>query len=117
MRNTSSRLVKRISAGLAAVLFAGATFGAVAAAPAQAAPLPTDQPTVTAEALPTWQLNGVVWSTVVVGNTAYVTGEFSKARPPGTSTGDPAEIAATNIFAFDVTTGNPVAFSHSLNAV
>ena len=79
MRNTSSRLVKRISAGLAAVLFAGATFGAVAAAPAQAAPLPTDQPTVTAEALPTWQLNGVVWSTVVVGNTAYVTGEFSKA--------------------------------------
>ena len=32
MRNTSSRLVKRISAGLAAVLFAGATFGAVAAA-------------------------------------------------------------------------------------
>ena len=116
MRNTSSRLVKRISAGLAAVLFAGATFGAVAAAPAQAAPLPTDQPTVTAEALPTWQLNGVVWSTVVVGNTAYVTGEFSKARPPGTSTGDPAEIAATNIFAFDVTTGNPVAFSHSLNA-
>lgn len=108
--------IKRLSGVLAGILLAGATFGAVAATPASAAPLPTDPATVTAEALPTWQLNGVVWSTVVVGNTAYVTGEFSKARPPGTSTGDPAEIAASNIFAFDVTTGNPVVFSHSLNA-
>lgn len=116
MRNPSSGLVKRLSGLFAGMLAAGATFGAVAAAPAQAAPLASDPATVTAEALPTWQLNGVVWSTVVVGNTAYVTGEFSKARPPGTSIGDPAEVAATNIFAFDVTTGNPVAFNHSLNA-
>ncbi|MFT3970690.1 MAG: PKD domain-containing protein [Micropruina sp.] len=116
MHNLSSRLVKRLSTVLAGVLVAGATFGAVAVPRAEAVSLSTDPATVTAEALPTWQLNGVVWSTVVVGNTAYVTGEFSKARPPGTSTGDAAEIAATNIFAFDVTTGNPVTFSHTLNA-
>lgn len=82
---------------------------------AVAATLPTDPPTVTAEPLPTWQLNGVVWSTVVVGNTAYVTGEFTQARPPGQAVGSPQSVPAGNIFAFDVTSGNPVAFNHSLN--
>ena len=73
--------------------------------------------TVTADALPTWQINGVVWSQVVVGTTVYVTGSFTKARPPGAAAGDPAEIPAANIFAFNITTGDPVAsFKHSLNA-
>lgn len=45
-----------------------------------------------------------------------MTGDFTKARPPGTALGDPAEVPALNIFAFDVTTGNPVPFAHSLNA-
>jgi len=115
MRN-SSGLLKRLSGVVAGVLTITAGIAGVGVLPqAAAVPLPTDQPTVTAEALPTWQLNGVVWSTVVVNNIAYVTGEFTKARPPGELVTSPLSVDALNIFAFDVTTGNPVPFNHSLN--
>jgi len=67
--------------------------------------------------LPTWQINGVVWAQVLVGNTVYVTGSFTKARPPGVGSGGAGEVNAGNIFAYNVTTGNRVtSFSHSLNA-
>src|SRR4051794_13119336 len=92
---------------------------AVVTAPAQAdtQPDPGSPTTVSADALPTWQVNGVVWSQVTVGNIVYVTGSFTKARPPGTAPGNPAEIPAGNIFAFDIRTGNAVSgFRHSLNA-
>ncbi len=118
MSNSSTSRPRKGVSGLVAAVVA-VTAGLAGVFPAQraeAAPLPNDPATVTAEALPTWQLNGVVWSTVVVGNTAYVTGEFTQARPPGTPLGSPLSVAATNIFAFDVTTGNPVTFNHSLNA-
>ena len=59
--------------------------------------------TVSADALPTWQINGVVWSQAVVGNTVYVTGSFTKARPPGVAVGGAGEVAALNIFAYDIT--------------
>ena len=79
---------------------------------------PTGTPaTVSADALPTWQVNGVVWSQVVVRNTVYVTGSFSRARPPGVPVGGAGEVNALNIFAYDIITGNRVsAFNHSLNA-
>jgi hypothetical protein len=79
---------------------------------------PTGTPaTVSADVLPTWQINGVVWAQVLVGNTVYVTGSFTKARPPGVSPGGAGEVNALNIFAYDITTGNRVtSFSHSLNA-
>jgi PKD repeat protein len=83
---------------------------------AQAADPPTAD-TVTADALPTWQINGVVYSQAIVGNTVYATGSFTRARPPGVAAGGAGEVVANNIFAFDLTTGNRVAsFSHSLNA-
>lgn len=73
--------------------------------------------TVSADGLPTWQVDGVIWSQVVIGNTVYAVGSFSKARPPGVAVGGVGEVAAANIFAFDITTGNRVAyFNHSLNA-
>lgn len=73
--------------------------------------------TVTTDILPTWQINGVVWSQAIAGNTVYVTGSFTKARPPGVAAGGPGEIAAENVFAFDIRTGNPVAnFTHSFDA-
>ena len=71
---------------------------------------------MSADALPTWQINGVVWSQVLVGNTVYATGSFTKARPPGVAAGGAGEINAQNIFAYDIRTGNPVTFNHSLNA-
>lgn len=72
--------------------------------------------TISADALPTWQINGVVWSQVVVNDIVYVTGSFTKARPPGVAPGGAGEINALNIFAYDVRTGNRVTgFNHSLN--
>jgi len=74
-------------------------------------------PTISADALPTWQINGVVWSQVVVNNIVYVTGSFTKARPPGVAPGGTGEVTALNIFAYDIRTGNRVSgFHHSLNA-
>ncbi len=47
----------------------------------------------------------------------YVTGSFTKARPPGVAAGGAGEIDANNVFAFDITTGNPVAgFAHAFDA-
>ena len=72
--------------------------------------------TVSADGLPTWQINGVVWSQAVVGNTVYVAGNFTRARPPGVAAGGPGEVDANYAFAYDITTGNRVAsFSHQLN--
>ncbi|WP_109505942.1 PKD domain-containing protein [Nocardioides speluncae] len=103
--------VAMMSTGIAVV----GTVSTTATADTQ--PDPGTPGTVTADALPTWQINGVVWDQVVVGNTAYVTGEFTKARPPGVPVGGAGEVNALNIFAFDVTTGNRIAsFDHSLNA-
>ena len=107
------------SSAILSLLSIVAAWLAVMAAPAHAdtQPPPGLPTTVSADALPTWQVNGVVWSQVTVGNVVYATGSFTKARPPGTAPGDPAEIAAGNIFAFDIRTGNAVTgFSHSLNA-
>ncbi|WP_295817683.1 PKD domain-containing protein [uncultured Microbacterium sp.] len=112
----SSRLTRLLAPVLAAAtIIAG---GLVAAAPAAAAdPAPVAPETVTVDLLPTWQINGVVWSQAVVGTTVYVTGSFTKARPPGVAAGGAGEIDANNVFAFDITTGNPVAgFSHSFDA-
>ncbi|MEU5880182.1 delta-60 repeat domain-containing protein [Spirillospora sp. NPDC047279] len=68
------------------------------------------------EALPTWQVNGVVWSMTTVGNTVYATGNFTKARPPGVAAGGQGEVTRNNILAFDITTGNLItSFNHSLN--
>ncbi len=92
-----------------------ATLG-LAGTPTAAADPVVSPETVTADALATWQINGVVWSQALVGNTVYVTGSFTKARPPGVPVGGAGEIDALNIFAFDITTGNRVPFEHSLNA-
>jgi PKD repeat protein len=113
----------RLWTRLARVAAAPAAFGLVVvglqATPAVAdtAPVPPTPATVSAGALPTWQINGVVWAQVVVGTTVYATGSFTQARPPGVAVGGAGSIAANNIFAYNITTGNPVpGFNLQLNA-
>ena len=102
---------------LAAIAVAALGLGTPHAALADTAPPAGTPATVSTDALPTWQINGVVWSQVVVGNTVYATGSFTKARPPGVAAGGAGEVDAQNILAYDITTGNRVAsFNHSLNA-
>lgn len=103
----------------ALVVVALVVAAAATAAPAHAGPTPppASSGAVSAKMLPTWQINGVVWSQAIVHNTVYVTGSFTKARPPGVPVGGPGEVPAGNLFAFDLTTGERVAsFNHSLDA-
>lgn len=71
--------------------------------------------TVTGNALPTWQIDGVVWDTATVGDTVYAVGRFDHARPPGTTRTSKLRVVRHNILAFDITTGVVTGFTHSLN--
>ncbi|TFD56802.1 PKD domain-containing protein [Cryobacterium suzukii] len=71
--------------------------------------------TVAADSLPTTQINGVVWSQVIVGNTVYAGGEFTRARPAGSAAGV-NEVVRNNLLAYNLTTGVLVAsFNPDLN--
>lgn len=94
---------------LAVPTIASAAEGDVLAA-AAAAP-----PTVSADALPTVQIdNGVIWSSEIVGDIAYVGGEFSNARPAGAAKGT-SLMARGNILAFNIKTGVATSFAPMLN--
>ncbi|HEY7069412.1 MAG TPA: PKD domain-containing protein [Acidimicrobiales bacterium] len=98
--------------GLVATLVATATLAVVQLAgpvpAAGAAPLPplVDRADdhVTADALPTVQINGVVWDQEIVGNTVYAVGDFTSARPAGSAAGQ-NETPRSNILAYDIRTG------------
>ncbi|MHA7304970.1 PKD domain-containing protein [Arthrobacter sp. TMN-49] len=93
--------------------------GAVSAT-ADTAPTDPNNPatpeTVSADALPTVQMNGVAWRQLVVGNTVYVVGAFTTARPAGSAPGTNT-VVRNNILAYDIRTGNLItSFAPSLNA-
>src|SRR5690349_14408994 len=94
-----SRRLQACGATVALVLGLAMIFLGAPGAYADTAPPAGTPATVSADVLPTWQVNGVVWSTITVGNTVYATGEFSAARPPGVAAGGAGEVAAGNIFA------------------
>ena len=76
----------------------------VAPAAADTAPVDPLPETVSAAALPTVQINGVVWNQVIVGNRVYATGQFSQARPAGAAA-NTNQTPRSNILAYDLTTG------------
>ncbi|WP_210505903.1 PKD domain-containing protein [Naasia sp. SYSU D00057] len=90
---------------------AAATAALVVAALLHAAPASADTApqngavaTVSADALGTVQIDGVVWSTHIVGNTVYVGGSFANARPAGSAAGT-NQTPRANLLAFNLTTG------------
>ncbi len=66
---------------------------------------PTTPVTVAADPLPTVQIDGVAWTQRVIGNTVYVGGSFTTARPAGSAPGVNT-VARANLLAYDITTGN-----------
>ncbi|MFC5491542.1 PKD domain-containing protein [Nocardioides caricicola] len=70
--------------------------------------------TVAADALPTVQINGVVWSQAMVGDIVYAGGSFTTARPAGAGgTG----VTRNNMLAYNIRTGALVtSFAPSFNA-
>ncbi|MEV6950494.1 DNRLRE domain-containing protein [Streptomyces sp. NPDC051183] len=59
----------------------------------------------TADALSTWQPNGVVWALAEAGGQVFVGGTFSVVRPP--EGGGGSERSAVNFVALDAATGAP----------
>jgi hypothetical protein len=107
------RLFPLLASGVLLLAWGAAAAPDALADTAPAAGLPA---TVSADSLPTVQINGVVWSQVTVGNTVYATGSFTSARPAGSPKGV-NETPRKNLLAYDITTGNLItSFNHSLNA-
>ena len=104
---TRRRVRTRGSAVLATLAMIAAGLAGLPVAPALADIDPVDSAlprTVTADALPTVQIDGVVWQQVIVGNKVYAVGSFAKARPAGAAPGTNT-ITRSNILAYDVRTG------------
>lgn len=104
----------------AAALAAALLVGSAKVASADTAPAdpsnPATPPTVSADALPTAQIDGVAWSQIVVGNTVYVAGKFSTARPAGSPAGVNT-VPRNNLLAYNLTTGVLIpGFAPNLNA-
>lgn len=108
----------RVVALLACIAVASsAAIFAAASSSADTAPADSGTPvTVSADALPTVQVDGVVWQQAIVGNTVYAVGNFATARPAGAAPGV-GTVARKNILAYDITTGGLITtFAPSLNA-
>ncbi|WP_255559633.1 PKD domain-containing protein [Mumia sp. zg.B17] len=115
MRRQST--LRRFGAVGAATALTVALLGAVTApAPADSAPSdPATPVTVTADGLPTVQINGVVWDQEVVGNTVYAVGNFTQARPAGSPAGQNV-VTRNYMLAFDIRTGALISsFNPNLN--
>ncbi|OIJ66098.1 hypothetical protein WN71_020530 [Streptomyces mangrovisoli] len=65
----------------------------------------------TADDLPTWQTNGIVWALAEAGGTVFAGGTFSQVRPPEGGSGTAQD--AVNFVALNAATGNPTSCSLS----
>ncbi len=71
---------------------------------------------MSADPLPTVQVDGVIWSQVVVGDTVYAAGSFSTARPAGAAPGSHTT-PRHNLLAYSISTGKLLtSFKPDLNA-
>jgi len=109
---------RRAAAVLASITLAVTSLVTVptaSAAPVAQAAEATDPVSVSADALPTVQIDGIVWKQVIVGNTVYVGGEFQNARPAGAAPGTNL-VPRTHLLAYNLTTGALItSFNHTLN--
>ena len=107
-------------AAVIAMVLSGLIAGAfsaqwASAAPGPIAPRSASTVTVTADALPTVQINGVVWSQAIIGNTVYAGGSFSNARPAGAAPGVNTT-TRNNLLAYNLSSGQLItSFAPSLN--
>lgn len=98
------RTVTTTAALIASVALAAAGLTVSASASADTAPAAGTPETYAGDALPTVQVDGVVYAQEVVGNTVYVGGSFASARPAGSPAGT-GETPRANLLAYDLTTG------------
>ncbi|MDN3497515.1 PKD domain-containing protein, partial [Planococcus sp. APC 4015] len=91
---------------------------ALTAAPASAdtSPAAGVAETPTSVPLPTAQINGVAWAQAIVGDTVWVGGEFTNARPAGSARGVNTT-PRTNLMAYNLTTGVMTSWNPGANGV
>lgn len=94
----------RRSWGLTAALVLTVSAGAGGLAAPTAVAL-TPPVAFTADDLPTWQTNGIVWALAEANDTVFVGGTFSEVRPPDGGSGTPQ--SAVNFAALNAATGAP----------
>ncbi len=70
--------------------------------------------TVTADALPTVQIDGVVWKQLVVNGTVFAGGRFANARPAGAAPGENLQ-PRSNLLSYDLATGVLKPFNPTFN--
>lgn len=119
--NRNIGLSLRWRAAIASVVLVGAGLPGIAlwepAASGDTAPAAGTPATVSADPLPTVQVDGVVWSVATAGNTVYATGSFTQTWPAGKTNTPANDTPRANLLAFDITTGNLItSFNHKLNA-
>ncbi|WP_150307655.1 LamG domain-containing protein [Planctomonas psychrotolerans] len=95
---------RRLLGGALAALLAACMLVAPAGASADTRPPSGTPATVSSDSLPTVQINGIVWSQVIVGNTVYAGGSFSTAQPAGAAAGVNT-VARGNLLAYRLDTG------------
>ncbi|MEY2848657.1 MAG: hypothetical protein RI885_1322 [Actinomycetota bacterium] len=102
---TNPRGRRALSAAIVVALSTGSLLSIAQPAAADTAPAdPATPSTVSADALPTVQINGVVWDQEIVGNTVYAVGEFTTAQPAGAAAGT-STVPRSNMLAYNLTTG------------
>ena len=116
---TSGRRLGRAWRGLVALigaLLVGLVGLVVEPAAAVADVIDRPAGTVTADALPTAQIDGVVWDLAIVGDWVYAGGQFTTARPAGAAAGvDTAPRG--NLMSFNLRTGAMTSWAPSANGV
>ncbi|MDJ1133491.1 DUF7594 domain-containing protein [Streptomyces iconiensis] len=106
-RSRSRRGVRRVGVVVTALALGVVAWGG--AALTQSAPQAhalTAPVGITADDLPTWQTNGVVWAVAQSKGVVFAGGTWSSIRPPGASPGT-GEQRAVNFAAFNAATGEP----------
>ncbi|MFJ2635235.1 DNRLRE domain-containing protein [Streptomyces sp. NPDC087422] len=93
-------------AGAITAAFSLAAASMIGFTAAQSASALTAPVAMTADDLPTWQTNGVVWALAQAHGVVFAGGTFSTVRPPGAAAGT-GEQQALNFQAFDAATGAP----------
>jgi len=105
-----------VRGGMSAALCAAGVFAAAAPGQAGSAAHHRTLVPVTVPSAPSgsWQFDGRVNAAVIVGNTAFVGGEFTHALPPAAA-GANTPVARTRLAAIDLTTGGLLGWNPGAN--
>lgn len=105
----------RLAALLALVVVPVAAVGGATTGSADTRPPAGTPATVSADALPTVQIDGVVWAQAIAGTRVFAGGRFATARPAGARPGM-RTVRRTDLLAYDIRTGALVtSFAPTLN--